>query len=242
MKSFFLILTFVFVLFTGHIYAQENTVPNTAKNNFSEIIELPSLQEVYNLALEHSPLIKSGKALIDIKKSELKLVKNDWLNLIEIGGSYEIREKKDLFSYPETDLTNSVNNLSNGYGVGVSFQVSLYTILNRKNDVKIAKKMYENQQHIYENSLQLFKSEINKRYLDVKLKEEVYMLSIESLGVANVTHDYAELELRNNNIKLEEYSSIHERKVRMQESYHVSKKEYLEALSVLEITIGQNLR
>ena len=238
----FLKYSIVFCFSILSIHAQENEVNNDFKNNISEIIELPSLQEIYFLAMEHSPFIKSEKTLIDIKESELKVVKNDWQNLVKIDANYDLIENKDLYNYPEIDVTNKVNNLKNGYGVGVSFQITLYTLLSRKNNVKIAKKKYENQQNIYENSLQAFRNEINKRYLDVKLKQEIYTLSIESLGVANITHEYAELELKNNNIELADYSSIHERKVRMQENYFISKKEYLEALAILEETIGQNLR
>jgi outer membrane protein TolC len=242
MVKIFLTLAIILSLQSTTMFAQENNTINKIKNDTSGIIELPSLQEIYAIALQYSPFIKSEKGLIDIKKRELKSVKNDWLDLVKIGGNYNLRENKNIYNYPETDLTNSVNNLNNVYGVGVSFQISLYTILNRRNEVKISKIKYENQQNIYDNSLQLFKNQINTYYLDVKMKEDIYVLSIESLSVANVTHNYAELELKNNNIDLEDYSSIHERKVRMQQSYFISKKEYLEALSILEVTIGQNLR
>lgn len=234
-------LLFVFIVLTSmNVSSQENNL--SEKSNLEEMIELPSLQEVYILALNNSALLKSKKKKVDQRELKIAVQKRLWLKSLQFGGNININENIDIYSYPDIDVTNRVNNLKNWYGAGISLQISLYTLLGRKKNIDIAKIDYDIEQHIYEDNLQAFRNKINEIYLDVKMKQEVYSLRMEALGVANITHEYAELELKNNTMKLVDYSSIHETKVKMQVSYHQSKKNYILALAILEEQIGIKLR
>lgn len=234
-------LLFVFIVLTSiNVSSQENDL--SEKVNLEEMIELPTLQEVYIMALNYSPLLKSKKQIIDKKKINISIEKKMWLKSIQFEGNININENINAYNYPQTQITNRVNNLTNAYGAGVSLKISLYELLGRKNDINIAKIEHEIEEDTYKSNLQFFRNKINDIYLDVKMKQEVYLLRIEALGVANITHEYAELELRNNKIKLADYSRVHETKVKMQVALYQAKKNYLLALAILEEEIGIKIR
>jgi len=170
-------LILVLILTTQVSWAQKDSLPNNAPVDriLSLIYLLPPLDELLDIAVSESHLVKSRTALIEIRENQFKKVKNDWLSLVSLRGS--VGYGNSLVDLNQSNLQNPIATNINTvlFNVGVIVQFSPEYWANRKHEIKIFEAYVD-----YENALKgeaklIVAKKITDAYLELEYYKNIYL-------------------------------------------------------------------
>jgi len=217
-----------------------NFICTAQVENSINSIELPPLHLILDSALKNSPIIHSQQLLVNQNKVLTSIEKKSWSKLLSFNSNYSRGTNNTQI---EGGLVQSyTNTLSNWYGVGLSLNIPLSSILNRKHNIENVKINYE----IETSNLNQIRIELQKLittlYMDINLKAKTLELRSDALIVSNIQFSYAEIKFKNSSIDITDFSKIHEINVQTKIFYEEAKRDYILSLSILEETAGIKLR
>ncbi len=202
-------------------------------NDTTKTTKLPPLYYLIELAYENSPLLNSQENIIEQKKLELKMEKKSWLNYISLNSNYS-RGTNNAQINGSTVLPTYTSTASNWYNTGVSINLPISSLANKKHNTSIKKL----NQSIEEDNLELLRKNIKlliaDLYSEIELKMKVLELRADAVLQSNLNYEYAEIEFNNNTISIAELSKVHEENVKAKIQYEESKKDYWLAVKLLE--------
>ncbi|MFT5648191.1 MAG: outer membrane protein TolC [Aureispira sp.] len=170
-------LILAFFLATQVSWAQKDSLPNNdpVDSILSLIYQLPPLEELLELSVSESHLVKSRTALVEIRENQFKKVKNDWLSLVSLRGS--IGYGNSIVDLTQNNLQNPIASNINTvlFNVGVIVQFSPEYWANRKHDIKIFEAYVD-----YENALKgeaglIIAKKITDAYLELEYYKNIYL-------------------------------------------------------------------
>ena len=230
-KPFNLIIGIIFIS-NSDCFAQLDT------NLF--LIKLPALATLIDSAYINSPLIQSQELIVEQKKIYTSIEKKAWLNSLFLNSNYSRgtnNAQTEGVIVPTFTKTSS-----DWYNAGLSFNISLATILNRKNFISISKINHE----IEINNLQEGKKDLQKLilklYTEVLMYQKILKIRNDALVVSSINYSYAEIEYQNNSITLTDFTRIHESTIKSTIFYEEAKRDYLISIGDLEEAVGIKLR
>ena len=203
-------------------------------------IKLPPLATLIDSAYNNSPLLQSQELLVYQKKILTNIQKKSWLNSLSFNSSYSRgtnNAQTEGIVIPTYTKTSS-----DWYNTGLSFNISLSTILNRKNVISISKINYEIEKNNLEEGKKALRKLILNLYTDVLLNEKILKIRNDAVTISNMNFSYAEIEYKNNSITLADFTRIHEANIKSNIFYEESKRDYWVSIAVLEETAGIKLR
>ncbi len=202
-------------------------------------VNLPILSILIDSAYQHSPMLKSQELLVQQKKIMTSIEKKSWMNALSFNSNYSQgtnNAQTEGVVIPSYTKTSSA-----WYNAGLSFNISLSTLLNRKNSISISKINYEIEQNNLEEGKAILRKLLLELYTNVLLNEKKLRIRNEAVIIANLNFSYAEIEYKNNSITLAEFTKIHESTIKSNIYYEESKRDYQLSIAVLEELVGIKL-
>jgi outer membrane protein TolC len=211
--------------------------------NFSKDIttQLLPFNDLYELTLKHSPLLKYEKQVADAQKATYQLSKMQILQSLSGGGSYSSGNQA-IISTGTGSSGDAIGQIANGYRLGVNFQISLYDIVGRKQQMKLATANYlsvQNRQEIVE--LQI-KRELIDLYQDLITAQQLLRLRLQDEVTATTAYQIAEVEFKQRKINAETFTGLNKNFLEMKSSIEEARGAFLKNLYNLEAVVGVPLK
>ena len=171
-------------------------------------IKIPSLEELYENSRNASS-VKAVEAQADTYYRELLGVKRKPLAWLSLYANYSYGNM-DMAAISLMQTTyavwsqNSSSQTNNYYSVGASFSVSLYDIINQKNQVKLAEAKLRELQYRMEAEHDLKKQQIISLYCDITQNMRKLGEVYEGLILAKTQYEFSESEFVANRLPLTE--------------------------------------
>lgn len=175
MKKAFIL---VFFLITQVSWAQIDSIPpnnNQIDSILLLIFQLPPLEELLDEAAEESYLVKSRKALIQVKEHEFKKVKNDWLSLISLRGSLGYGNSAIGLNQSNLNepIATNINSVLFNFGVIVKFSPEYWA--NRKHEIKTFEAFIDYEKALKGEAKLLVSKKITDAYLLLEYYKNIYL-------------------------------------------------------------------
>lgn len=242
MKISIKILTIVLLLVLSNILFAQNTDSSEIK---LKINQLPALHTLIDSAKIYSPILKSQDTEIIIRELKKKSLKRAWSKYISVGTAVQYGTFDSYTSNINSETTTNVGSVSTGnqsrYSVGVSINLPIYAIYNRKNQINISQ--FELEQAKFEKNKITNELEqiVITLYADLLLAKKILVLKSENLNSINLQVDIGKKRFKNGQIKLSELVTIQGIKTKAQIDLEKQKSIYFLALAMLENTCGISL-
>lgn len=192
-------------------------------------------------ALAHDPYVKYRDLQLTVNKCKLKADQSQWAR--NLGIQTDVRHGTfDNFSTNTSEgqtpsLFATRSNQTN-YGVGAYIKFPIYDILNRKNQIKLAKSELEQAESMAEVQRNEVRQLVIRQYNDLVLKHRLLKIRIKHLETAHVNYIMVEKEFSNGVVNVTEFSRISEITARAESDFETARIDFITAYLVLEEIVG----
>ncbi len=207
-KYFFIsLLAFGFLTSGSILMAQEVTEAEP------EVLDVPSLEDLIDFAMENSPLLESADIEADILRQKLIIARKEWMDNIRFDGAMNYGMYDQLLvrglSDPDVD---PLSQLSRGeqirYYGGISFRIPLSAFTSRKNEMKVKKLEMEKAQINSLEQQQQIRKAVIESYYELKYLEESVKTHHEIYQTLQISYLKAEKDMQQGRIRLNEFAGI----------------------------------
>jgi outer membrane protein TolC len=205
--------------------------PDSKDTLASPGLTLPPLDTLYSWADQYNPAIQFQNAVVERADQDIRRVGKQWLDALKLGGNLRVG------SYGNT----TINQIETGYTYGPSISFSLYEIVSRPNQMKIAK--YDKKaagSKRDEATLELHKY-IRQLYNNILLQQSLLKIKSEALNTSYMHLKMAEKEFSEGAITLAELSRVNEIYTGSQIQFEMNVNDLKNLVMELEQTVGTPL-
>lgn len=203
-------------------------------------IVIPPLADLIDSAMKHNAAVRFRQLDIVAKDAGLNSEKNYWTR--NIGFQADTRYGTfDNFSLNSNGFSTSKFSTTSrqmNYGFGVYMKFPIVDMIDRKNQLKIAKVELEQAKSMEEVQREELRQLVIRQYQDVLLKQKLLNIQSLALGNARVNIDMVEKEFRSGLIQVSEYARISDIVSRVESDYEKAKTEFITAKMILEDIVG----
>jgi outer membrane protein TolC len=200
--------------------------------------QLPPIDTLMKIAHEQSPGVLKYSAQSRAEKEKIALAKKTWGNHIQLFTNYSFGNQGLVIN---GTTASDVNTSTNGYRAGVNLSVPINEILTRKNRIKLAEAEYESATWQEVEAMRLVDIDIVTNYQKLLLAHKQVRVNMEFSEKAAVSEQLAEKQLRDNQIKLSEYTSVSEIRMLAENRLFEAQNNFYETYSKLELLLGVHL-
>lgn len=201
-------------------------------------LQLPSLEELTNTALEYSPKIKKNINLSQAEKEKIFLQRRTWSQHIQAFVNASSGNQGILITGIEG---NNFNQIVNGYRYGINLNLPINEILSRGPRIKLAEYETKAAEDIIGEMKLLVEDEVSRAYFQLLTAQKIMVSNTNFLELATNSMLLSEKKLMDNQTTFSEHTRITEIKTLAEERYHRSYAEFLSAFRSLEILVGIKL-
>jgi outer membrane protein TolC len=239
-----ILLKFIFLLYLNtfcinYALAQTSALEITSTNKNE--IDIPPLNVIIDSVLKHNGMVRFRKQHVEVQASKLKSESIYWTrNMgIQIDNRYGTFDNTSLSVDGGSSGTYlNTNTVQWNYGGGFYLKFPIFDLLNRKNQVNLAKMELEESKSMVQFQEDEIRQTVIKLYQDLILKQKLLKIKSESLGNGRVNIQMVEKEFRNGLVPIAEYVRISSMTSNMESDYESAKSEYLVAKQILEDMAG----
>ncbi len=238
MKQIITIFTVVFFLGLSQIaVSQEQN--NLLKGDISE--QLPPLNALIDSALQHDPYVHFRDLQLIVNNAKLNADRSQWMR--NVGIQTDIRHGTfDNFSTNTSEGQSpslfSTRSSQTNYGVGAYIKFPIYDLLNRKNQINLARTELEQAQSMAEVQRNEVRQMVIRQYNDLVLKHRLLKIRTKHLETARVNYIMVEKEFQNGVVDVTEFSRISEITARAESDFETARIDFITAYLVLEEIVG----
>lgn len=236
------ILTFLIISrlsFLNVVYAQEGNQFDPIKDDIKN--KIPPLEILIDSAIANNPYIQFRDLQLIVNDCKLRSNRVDWTRNIGVqsdiryGNFYDYSTNSSSGIQPPSIATNR-----NETHYGVAFYVNLpfYTLVSRKNQLKLANAEIDQAQKMAEVQRNELRQTVIKLYNDLILKQRLNRIKAKYLETSRINMQMVEKEFSNGIISVTEYSRISEIVTRTESDYENSRMDFLTAYMILEEMVG----
>jgi outer membrane protein TolC len=212
------------------------------EDNSSKAIEFkfPPLQVVIDSAIKRSPMLSFRKHHIGVVESTLESERIYWTRNLGIQGDSRYGNLSN-FATSEDGVSNTAALTTAkqfNYSIGVYLKFPVFDVLNRKNQIKLAKLEVEEAISMAEFTKEEIRQTIIRLYQDLVLKQKLLQIRSRSLGDGRVNMEMVEKEFRNGVVPISEYVRINGMTANMEADYEKAMSEFITAKQLLEDMAG----
>jgi len=240
-KTIYIAFVFVSLFFKQAILHSQEAEDSTFV--FNPIIDdittrIPPLETLIDSAIANSPYLKNRNNMVTKMQYEFKTAQRKILNFLSVSGSMNYGRNSfstlsDIIPIIETSTQDNFV-----YSVGLSLRLSLFDVVNRKNELNIARKEIEESINSREEKIFEIKKEVTFQYNDLILKQKLLKVASDNMLTSQMRMVMIEQKFLNNEIALEELSRIMEWHSDAQIAYETAAIELMNAYILLELTCG----
>lgn len=165
--------------------------------------QLRPFEELYQIALRNSPVVKEQEAQIEYRLEETRLTKLSLLNGIGASGSYSAGNQSLVAIGP---ISSDNLQISSGYRVGVQANLSLGDLVGMRGRVRLHQAQYRTALARRDNARQSLKREINELYQTLLTNQRILKINIQDEQVALVAFQTAEIDWKNGRLSVDQYA------------------------------------
>jgi outer membrane protein TolC len=231
------ILVFFLLFSVSNLRSQEAIDP--LNSDISQSL-LP-LNALIDSALLHDPYVRFRDLQLIVNKAKLKADKSQWAR--NFGIQTDIRHGTfDNFSTNTSEgqvpsLFATRSNQTN-YGVGAYIKFPIYDLLNRKNQINLARTELEQAKSMADMQRNEVKQLVIKQYNELILKHRLLKIRTKTLETAKINYFMVEKEFQNGVVDVTEFSRISENTARADSDFETARIEFITAYLILEEIVG----
>lgn len=237
LKSIFLLYLNTFCI--NCALAQTPPLENTSIDKIET--NIPPLNVIIDSVLKRNGMVRFRKQHVEVQASKLKSEGIYWTR------NFGIQADTRYGTFDNTSLTAdggtsgsylNTNTKQWNYGVGLYLKFPVFDLLNRKNQINLAKMELEESKSMAQFQEDEIRQATIKLYQDLILKQKILKIKSESLGNGKVNMQMVEKEFRNGLVPVAEYVRISGMSSNMETDYELAKSDYLVAKQILEDMAG----
>jgi outer membrane protein TolC len=200
-------------------------------------MQLLPFNDLFELALSHSPLLNFEKEVANAQQASYKLSKLQILQSVTAGGSYSAGNQA-IISTGSGSTGDAIGQIANGYRVGLNLQLSLYEIIGRKHMLTQAKANYQSMLSRKEIQELQLKRELIDLFQDLVTAQKVLQLRLKDQQMATVAYQIAEVEFKQRKLDVNAFSNASKSYFGVLSSIEEARGSFLKYLYNLEALVG----
>jgi outer membrane protein TolC len=224
--------------------ADDFLAKSLAENDISK--ELPPLSELLASAEKNSPVIDQSNADVSISKRNVKTEKRNWMQYLSLQSDLRHGMFDNLILSNGVNSQNLSNSTSNAvqtrYSVGVSLQLPLTAITERRNNIKIAETEQEKSVQERRSAVMQLRQQVITQYGEVIKDHRLMVVSNATLNSFNLQEIEAQKEFVNGKITIEELARLRQLQTKAQEDFETNQSAFQTAFLILQETVGIKLK
>ena len=204
-------------------------------------IRFPPLADLIDSAMKHNDMIRFRDKGIAVKEASLESAKTYWWRNLGLQAD----TRYGTFDNFSTNIDNGqstslffTNSKQFNYGVGAYMKFPVYDLINRKNQIKLARSELEQAISLSEAQRDELEQQIIRLYNELLMKQKILKIRSRSLGNAKVNMEMTEKEFRNGIVAVTEYVRISDIVHRVETDYETAKAEFNTAYMLMENLTG----
>ncbi|OOV17689.1 TolC family protein [Flavobacterium sp. LM4] len=234
----------IIIIFTLTVFSLNSAQAQTTEYNEESLSDIefsfPPLKVVMDSVLNRNAMLKFRKNHIGVKESTLESERIFWTRNIgvQVDGRYGTLNN---FSNSEDGISNTAfSTLSRqyNYSVGVYLKFPVFDVLNRKNQLKLARLEIDEAKNMTKFQEDEIRQTVIRLYQDLILKQKLLLIKSKNLGNGKVNMEMVEKEFRNGVVPIAEYVRITSMTSNFEADYESAKSEFIIAKQLLEDMSG----
>ncbi len=213
------IALFCFILhFPLHAQQPGDYFESITTEKFNPLVDnitdkLPPLEVLIDSAIENSPYVRYENAEAKLRAHMVKQARRNWTRYIGFEGGIHYGNQYSFYTNQvsgaiETDFSS--DRYETYYKIGMFLRLPLYDIIDKQNNVHIAKREAEKSILRKEQIVKQSKQEVIITYEDLVLRQKLLKLVNEAQITTSLQVEMAEKEFLNGNIPISELSRLTE--------------------------------
>jgi outer membrane protein TolC len=219
--------------------AQQKKKFNPLMDDITQLV--PPLGTLLDSAYAHDPALKFARLQYDIDKGNLHSSQAQWTQDIglQANGGY------GTFDYlynntigGQTQQTTTLQQNETQYGVGGFIRLPLYDLVNRKNQIKIAKAVVQQAETLTETRKNEIRELVIKQYNDMIEKQQLLKIKSKYLETSRINTQMAEKGFVKGTISLDDYSRVSEIGSQTESDFETAKSDFINSYMIMEVMTG----
>ena len=221
--------------------AQQKKKFNPLTDDITQMV--PPLSSLLDSAYAHDPALRFTRLQYDIDKGNLHSSQAQWTQDIglQANGGY------GTFDYlynntigGQTQQTTTLKQNETQYGVGGFIRLPLYDLVNRKNQIKIAKAVVQQAETLTETRKNEIQELVIKQYNDMIEKQQLLKIKSKYLETSRINTQMAEKGFVKGTISLDDYSRVSEIGSQTESDFETAKSDFINSYMIMEVMTGIN--
>jgi outer membrane protein TolC len=243
-KYIFNLLNLILILLSLPFYglAQEPVKFDLMKDNIETM--LPPLETLIDSALTNNPHVKFRDLQISVNENKLNADRSQWARNVGIQsdiryGTFNNFSMNTAEGQSPSNFATQTNQFV--YGAGAYIKFPIFDILNRKNQVDLAKFEVGQAQSMAAVQRNEVRQSVVIQYNQVILTHRLLRNKSKYIESARVNMEMAENEFHNGVIPVGEYTRISEIVSRAEADFETARADFITSFMILEEIIGYKL-
>ena len=199
-------------------------------------VQLIPFEEIYQLALKYSSVVKFEGSIASAQQAAYQLSKLQILQNMSGYANYSTGNQAIIST--GTTSNDQLGQISNGYRAGVYLGISLHDLFGRPQQIRLARANYESAMERRRTSEIGLKRELFNLYQDLQLSQRILQIRLRDEQVALTAFRIAEVELQKGKITPEAHAFNSSRYANTQSSVEESKSQFTKNIYALELLVG----
>ena len=202
--------------------------------------DLPPLDTLINLAIKHSPMLKSADIDILMEKDGLKDIHREWLRRVNFMTDVRYGSMLDYSKIVAMPGVSPATVMLS-YGAGAMVGFSLSDVFDRKRTKQKARWRIEQAQISRDEAIIGVTQMVINSYYAVLVAQKNFAMANEISLTAALVHDKAKLDVSQSRISLTEWAKENETFLGAQNTVELQKIALMQSIRMLEIIVGIEL-
>jgi outer membrane protein TolC len=245
LKIFFLLGCFSLVLISP-VNAQQKKNFNPLIDDISQMV--PPMSVLLDSAYAHDPGLKFAKLQYSIDKGNLRTNQAQWTQNLglqaNVGyGTFDYLYNNNIGnSIPGQSQQQTITTKQNEtqYGVGGFLRVPIYDLVNRKNQIRIAKDIMQQAQTLSDTRKTEIQELVIKQYNDMIVKQRILKIKSKYLETSRINTEMAEKAFVKGTISLDDYSRVSDIGSHTETDFESAKMDFISSYMIMEVMTGMN--
>jgi len=234
-----LILVSVLLIIRFPVFAQKIKDFDLLKDDIE--LMLPPLEAIIDSALLHNPNVRFRDLQIDVNGYKLKADRSQWTRNLGIQadaryGTFDNFSTNTAEGQNPALFATKTNQLN--YGAGTYIKLPIFDVVNRKNQIKLAKAELEQAKSFSLAQRNELRQAVIKQYNDVILKQRLLKIKSKYSETTRINLEMVEKEFLNGIITVTEYARITGIFSTSEADFESSKMDFRTAYMILEEIVG----